>query len=609
MLNKLWCSQTRDLARMALASSVALAFVIADLLPAHSQSVTVAAPQQISNAKVNQTVNDESIQPVAAPNANVVAFTSFAGNLDIADADTNSAADVFLYNAATSPNLSRQSVTTNGEQTGNTLAEIPPASLSPSISPALPDGKYGIAFTSVAENLLTAEGYPVSTTNQVYLRLPFLNRTILLSRGISSDAGNGDSDCPSITAIPGSTPTFKVVFTSRAGNLKAPALPAVRETTAIYLATVTVNNSNAVNVSLLELFAKDNAEFSCPVISGDGRYVAFASTATDLLTDRTTAGSQMFRFDLTQIGTGRPVILSAIPGVEYGQGSSFSPSISYTGDKVVFTTQATNLDISASASAPKVVLYKDNVPGLTLVNKNAAGEASNALYFLQDAQPQGFISADGRVVAFVDKGTNLVTPATAVRMHVYVKSTASSSAAPVLVSKTDAGAEAAADCADPVLGASSFGSADAFVAFSTASANLGTPGGEAPLRRVFKSAVTVPNPPITQNYQIPVPPEVVVRNRQITLTFLRFSATAAAEFAAKESDRVTSLASKVSYTVTVRGVGNRTRITRTTNRNRITISRLNPGTYTASYKATRSSSGSRRSVSTKQSPQRKFKVQ
>jgi hypothetical protein len=527
----------------------------------------------------------------------------------MAEADTNLASDIFLHNPALTPQISRQSVTSNSEQTANDLAQIPPESFSPSISPTLPDGKYGIAFTSVAENLLTAEGYPLSTVAQVYLRLPFINKTILVSRGIGNEAGNSDSECPSVTSVPATWPTFKVVFRSRAGNLKTPALPAGRELATIFLATVVVKSTTVVEVSTQQLFAKDEYEFSCPVISGDGRYIAFASSALDLVPGRTTAGSQMFRFDLNQIGTEQATILSAISGVDYGQGPSFSPSISYTGDTVVFTTQATNLDVSASASAPKVVLYKDGVAGLTLVNKNAAGEASNALYFLQDAPPQGFISADGRLVAFVDKGTNLVSPPTAEQMHVYVKSTTSSSAAPVLVSKTGGGVEADDDSINPVLGAKTLGSSEAFVAFSTAAANLGTPGAQGPVLRVFKSAVTVPSPPITKNYQIPVPPEVVVTNRKVTLTFLRFSTSGAATVAAKSDDTFSASANKVSYKVTVRGVGNRTRISRTTNRNRLTISRLNPGTYTASYKATRTTSGSKRSVSTKESPKRKFKVQ
>lgn len=574
---------------------------------AESQSLTVAAPQQISNAKTGLSVDDASVRPVTAPNANMVAFSSFAENLDIADSDTNFAADVFLYNPAASPNLSRQSVTTNGEQTGNTLAEVPPASFAPAISPALPDGKYGIAFTSNAENLLTAEGVAVSTVRQVYLRLPFLNKTVLLSRGVSGEAGNGVSDCPSLTAIPGTTPTFKVVFTSLAGNLKAPTLPAARETTAIYLATVTVSSANVVNVSVLELFAKTDAAFECPVISGDGRYIAFASTATDLLSDRTTSGMQMFRFDLNKTGDGQPELLSVVPGEQYGQGPSFSPSISYNGSAVVFTTQATNLGISSSVSSPKVAVYQDGVSGLTLVTKNAAGEPSNALYFINDPQPLGAISADGRLVTFVDKGTNLVSPAPSTRMHVYVKGLESSSAAPVLVSKTEAGVEADEDSEEPVLGATAFGSSSAFVAFTTNASNLGIPGDDGTFKRIFSSSVTLPSPPITRNYVIPVPPEAVVRNRKVTFTFIKFSSSAAATLVAKGSEPVEALANKVTYTLNVRGVGNRTRISRTSNRNRITISRLNPGTYTARYKATRTSSN-KRSVSTKLSPQRKFKV-
>jgi hypothetical protein len=607
MKTNFFCSQRYAIAQGALCSLIALLGVLCNVLPSDAQSLTVAAPQQISNAKVGQLIDGSSDQPATAPNASLVAFSSFAENLDFADADSNLASDVFMYNPATTPQISRQSVTSNGEQTASGIAEIPPLSSSPSISPTLPDGKYGIAFTSVAENLLTSEGYPLSTVAQVYLRLPFVNKTILVSRGVENEAGNSDSECPSVTSVPAAWPTFKVVFRSHAGNLQVPAFPSAREFAAIYLATVVVKSSTTIEVSTLQLFAKDEYEFSCPVISGDGRYIAFASTAPDLVPGRTTAGSQMFRFDLNKIGSGQPELLSVVPGEQYGQGPSSFPSISYSGDAVVFTTQATNLGISSSASAPKVALYKDGVSGLALVNKNAAGEPSNALYFINDPQPRGAISADGRLVTFADKGTNLVSPAPSTRMHVYVKGLESSSAAPVLVSKTDGGVEADEDSLNPVLGAKTFGSSEAFVAFSTAAANLGTPGAEGSVQRVFTSAVTVPSPPITRNYVIPVPPEAVVRNRKVTFTFIKFSNSSAATLVARGSETVNALANKVTYTLTVRGVGNRTRISRTSNRNRITISRLNPGTYTARYKATRTSSN-KRSVSTKLSPQRKFKV-
>lgn len=590
----------------------ALLLVLCELgvpLTSEAQSLTVTAPVQISTAKGNAPTDDISIDAAAPPNANLVAFASYAGNLDLSQSDTNGGADVFLYSPASTPNLSRQSVNTNGEQSSSSSNDFRPSSIAPAISPALPDGKYGIAFSSVADSLLAAEGFNRTFTRQVYLRLPFANRTLLLSKGVNGEAGNGDSDCPSVTSIPGAYPTFKVAYISRAGNLRTPALLGSRTTWALYLSTVVVKSSSEVETSVIELFAKDNAQFECPVISGDGRFVAFASTATDLIADRVTAGTQLFRFDLNKLGTGRPVLLSAVAGVDYGQGPSFFPSISYTGDAVVFTTQATNLNVSASASAPKVVLYKDGVTGLALVNKNASGVASDALYFIEDPQPVGSISADGRMVAFVDKATNLVSPATATRMHVYVKGLDSSSAAPLLVSKTEAGAEVNSDCEAPVLGASSFGASSAFVAFNTAASNVGIPGTSITFSRVFRSSISVSQPPITEDYKIPVPPNAVVRNRQVTFTFLRFSTSAAASMKAQSKEDFAASAGKVTYTLTVRGTGkNRTRISRTTNRNRVTISRLNPGTYVARYKATRTSSSKKRPVSTKQSPQRKFTI-
>jgi hypothetical protein len=265
------------------------------------------------------------------------------------------------------------------------------------------------------------------------------------------------------------------------------------------------------------------------------------------------------------------------------------------------------LGVDASVTQPRVVLYKAGQSGLTLITKNASGVSGDAFYSIEDPLPRGAVSGDGRIVAFVDKATNLVSPPTAGLMQVYVKGLGVSASDPILVSKTAEGVESDGECASPVLGAGSFASTTPFVAFSSQATNIALPAEDGTADRIFSSTISLPAPPITKNYQIPVPPEAVVSRRRVTFTFLRFSAAQPAGVVREEAAEFAASATKVTYTLSVRGVGNSTRITRTSNRNRITISRLNPGTYTARYKATRTSSRGR-SVSTRNSPSRTFKV-
>src|SRR5690606_7632163 len=75
-----------------------------------------------------------------------------------------------------------------------------------------------------------------------------------------------------------------------------------------------------------------------PVASADGRYVAFSSTATNLVTGSTTPGRQHVYVRDTRTGRTFRVQADAEPN-----GSSYDPDLSDSGRYLVFTSKATDL--------------------------------------------------------------------------------------------------------------------------------------------------------------------------------------------------------------------------------------------------------------------------
>jgi Tol biopolymer transport system component len=142
-----------------------------------------------------------------------------------------------------------------------------------------------------------------------------------------------------------------------------------------------------------------------PVISRDGRIVAFASSATNLMEgeDANRQGEDVYTFDTTSKRISRVSVDSA--GAQPARGVSFAPALSADGRFVAFTSTAA-LDALAvqQESKPVANIYvRDMVRGIT--TRVSVGR--------RDAWPNGqshdaAISADGQRVAFTSEASNLL---------------------------------------------------------------------------------------------------------------------------------------------------------------------------------------------------------
>lgn len=199
-----------------------------------------------------------------------------------------------------------------------------------------------------------------------------------------------------------------------------------------------------------------NAASGAPSISWDGRYVAFASAATNLVSGDTNGVSDVFLKDRT---TGTTSRVSVATGGGEANGASTAPSISGDGRFVAFTSDADNL-VTDDTNAYSDVFIHDTLTGITeRVSTSTAGDNGN----LPAGAPS--VSWNGRFVAFYALANNLVAGDTNAWWDVFVKDRSNGYTQRVSISSD--GAQADGMSYEPAI---SFDGG--FVAFVSAATNL-----------------------------------------------------------------------------------------------------------------------------------------
>jgi Tol biopolymer transport system component len=140
-----------------------------------------------------------------------------------------------------------------------------------------------------------------------------------------------------------------------------------------------------------------------PSVSGDGRWLAFASTAPLVEPGASATAAKPFRQiylrDL-QAGRTRRVTRAANGGAPNGDSSV--PSLSADGRYIAFASDASNLLDDDQNQAADVLLYDRETDALSWVSRGADGSSANG----ESLSP--VISADGRFVVFQSDASNLV---------------------------------------------------------------------------------------------------------------------------------------------------------------------------------------------------------
>ncbi len=322
--------------------------------------------------------------PSLSSDGRYVTFDSQA--TDLVAGDTNGQGDVFVYDR-TSDNLERVSVNNEGEE-GDSV------STNTFISP---DGNY-VTFFSQSSNF--SEDYPL-IAGDVFI----YNRTAdTIERALAFRTrveGDQTMSYPSM-----SSDGVYVAFSSSATNLISSDTNVVDD---IFIQNTTTGVIERVSVSSLGVEG-DGSSYS-PSISSDGRYVAFNSSAANLVAGDTNVYDDVFVYDRT-LDTIERVSISTL-GVE-GEFGGFNPYISSDGRYVSFTSESSNLVPEDTAYTSDIFVYDRTLDIMERVSVSSLGvEADNSSQYSP-------MSSDGRYVAFESVATNLVDGDTNARSDIFV---------------------------------------------------------------------------------------------------------------------------------------------------------------------------------------------
>lgn len=341
---------------------------------------TTDLTQRVSVSSNEVEANDESDSPSLNANGTLVAFDSEASNL-VPD-DTNDADDVFVRDvlAGTTELVS----VNNRENQGNA------SSFSPDISPT---GRW-VAFSSTASNLVRGD---TNQTTDIFVRDRLEGSTERVSVASDGTEANGFSGAPSI-----SDSGRYVAFNSFANNLVAGDDNGQVD---VFLHDRVTGETTLVSRSATG--ERSDGFSGIPAISGNGRYVAFLSQATNLVEGDDNAAQDVYLADLATGTIERISVNSAEEGANaqsgFSQrGSTSQVDISDDARYVTFDSFATNL-VAADTNEAIDVFRRDRLEGTT------------ALMSVSDTEVPGdrsssdpAISADGQVVSFISQATNLV---------------------------------------------------------------------------------------------------------------------------------------------------------------------------------------------------------
>jgi len=320
--------------------------------------------------------NDGSFSPSISANGLFVAFESMASNL--VSGDTNHATDIFVRNWQ-SGKITRVSVDSDGTEANGD-------SYDPSISA---DGRF-IAFESLASNLVSQDS---DENFDVFVHDQKSGDTILVSAAwratIGSDSGNSHSFTPSISA----DGRF-VAFASSATNLVPRG---TNGHTHIFVRDLEAKQTLLVSVD--SAGNEGNGRSSNPSISGDGRYVAFSSNASNLVSPATSGYQHIFVHDRIERKT---FLISAASDGTEGNGGSNNPSITADGVLVAFESNASNLVPEDNNDDTDIFVHHRLTGQIARISVASNGTEANHI----STYPS--ISADGRFVSFSSRASNLV---------------------------------------------------------------------------------------------------------------------------------------------------------------------------------------------------------
>jgi hypothetical protein len=206
----------------------------------------------------------------------------------------------------------------------------------------------------------------------VFLRDFSSNTTEIISTPTPASPSLTPLNSSGLTAYSISTNGQYVAFFSMADGIVSADTNGCRD---VYVHDIVSGSNTLVSVSVYGSYS-GNGNSSEPAISGNGRYVAFSSYATNLVVNDANGASDIFLRDL-QTSTNTLVSVDA-GGSGEGNGNSFTPQISADGQHVLFFSVANNLTTNNVETGTNL-FWRDLKGGVTYAITSSGGAAVAAM--------------------------------------------------------------------------------------------------------------------------------------------------------------------------------------------------------------------------------------
>lgn len=343
---------------------------ITPLNDAFVRTLATGATERISVAADGGQANSDGYHPQLSDDARYAAFYSYATNI----AGGNSLGiDVFVRDR---PMATTELASVNGAgQPGNDQHT----------GFAFSGNGRHVAINSTSTNLITGD---TNGVRDAFLRDRLLGTTTRVSVSSAGAQANGASFALAI-----SEDGNAIALTSDATNLIAGD---TNGATDIFVRDVAAGTTELI--SRTAAGAVGSGISANVAISPNGRYVAFTSAASNLVTNDTNGVADVFLYDRQTQAMRR---VSVASGGIAGNGVSSNPAVSNTG-LVVFSSAATNLVAGDTNGVPDVFVHEPFGGATARVSITVDSVQGNA------TSDEPSITADGREITFRSDADNLV---------------------------------------------------------------------------------------------------------------------------------------------------------------------------------------------------------
>ncbi len=274
-------------------------------------------------------------------------------------------------------NLTLVSVNSAGEQ-ANSNSWVPTIS---------GDGRI-VSFLSTASNL---DSFVHRGVDELFAHDMVTHQTVLAGKLPGTEQPVGEISCPPALSIDGRYLAFCSLFDQIVPGDDN------RRSDIFRLDRIT---GEMIGISLNPSGIPGNNSSYQPSISADGRYIAFESSASDLVNGD---GNEKYDIFIRDVETGKTELISSSIFGTSGNGDSRYPSISADGRFVAFYSGSSDLVAGDTNNQIDIFLHDSLSGEMSLISIATNGSQTNA----DSKYPS--ISPDGNWIAYTSWATNLVT--------------------------------------------------------------------------------------------------------------------------------------------------------------------------------------------------------